>query len=205
MLSRGGDVEIEPYYCLPVGTNGGLSAQMAAAVAQAQAQAGQANQVMGNSNAAAVAWSQPTSPTPLNRGPFASAAAAATLSPTHGTATAAVLAAAAAVAGHGGNNSINSSHRLTYPKKNDEGSLRPYNFTIKSTFLLTFAFSAVHGSAASLLSGGSSLYGSAEERQAHEIRRLKRELQDAREQVLSLSSQLSTNVSTRTNANESCR
>lgn len=54
---------------------------------------------------------------------------------------------------------------------------------------------AVHGSAASLLSGGSSLYGSAEERQANEIRRLKRELLDAREQVLSLSSQLSTNVS----------
>lgn len=55
---------------------------------------------------------------------------------------------------------------------------------------------SVHGSAASLLSGGSSLYGNAEERQAHEIRRLKRELQDARDQVLSLSSQLSTNVST---------
>lgn len=131
MLSRGGDVEIEPYYCLPVGTNGVLSAQMAAAVAQAQAQAqaqaAQGNQVMvGNSsNVGTVAWSQPTSPTPLNRGAFASAAAS-TLSPTHGTATAAALAAAAAVVGHGGgggggNNSINASHRLTYPKKNDEG------------------------------------------------------------------------------------
>lgn len=52
-----------------------------------------------------------------------------------------------------------------------------------------------HGSAASLLSGGSSLYGSAEERQLHEVRRLKRELVDARDQVMSLSSQLSTNVS----------
>lgn len=130
MLSRGGDVEIEPYYCLPVGTNGVLSAQMAAAVAQAQAQAqaAQGNQVMvGNSsNVGSVTWSQPTSPTPLNRGAFASAAAS-TLSPTHGTATAAALAAAAAVVGHGGggggggNNSINASHRLTYPKKNDEG------------------------------------------------------------------------------------
>lgn len=53
----------------------------------------------------------------------------------------------------------------------------------------------VHGSAASLLSGGSSLYGSVEERQANEVRRLKRELTDARDQVMSLSSQLSTNVS----------
>ncbi|XP_034491008.1 protein sickie isoform X1 [Drosophila innubila] len=170
MLSRGGEVEIEPYYCLPVGTNGVLSAQMAAAVAQAQAQA-HAAQAQGHvaGNVGAVAWSQPTSPTPLNRGPFAGAASA--LSPTHGSAGAALAATHGGGGGVGGNN-ITASHRLTYPKKNDE----------------------VHGSAASLLSGGSSLYGSAEERQAHEIRRLKRELQDAREQVLSLSSQLSTNA-----------
>ncbi|ALC40284.1 sick [Drosophila busckii] len=176
MLSRGGDVEIEPYYCLPVGTNGVLSAQMAAAVAQAQAQAAAQAGSAGNAASGSVAWSQPTSPTPINRGPFASAAAAAAaaaavLSPTHGSAAAALAAVAAAAAGHG-HASASSTHRLTYPKKNDE----------------------VHGSAASLLSGGSSLYGSAEERQAHEIRRLKRELQDAREQVLSLSSQLSTNL-----------
>lgn len=55
MLSRGPDVEIEPYYCLPVGTmqpGGG---------------------VVGGT---AVPWSQPTSPTPPSRfsGP---------LSPTH--------------------------------------------------------------------------------------------------------------------------
>lgn len=54
-----------------------------------------------------------------------------------------------------------------------------------------------HGSAASLISGGSSLYGSAEERQANEVRRLKRELGDAREQVNSLSNQLSLHVSKR--------
>ncbi|KAH8325857.1 hypothetical protein KR067_009256 [Drosophila pandora] len=167
MLSRGGDVEIEPYYCLPVGTNGVLSAQMAAAVAaqsQAAAQGNPGGPVGG------VAWSQPTSPTPLARGPFASAAAVAAaagvLSPTHGA-----TAAAGLVGGAGAGGTI-VGHRLTYPKKNDE----------------------VHGSAASLLSGGSSLYGNAEERQAHEIRRLKRELQDARDQVLSLSSQLSTNA-----------
>lgn len=35
-----------------------------------------------------------------------------------------------------------------------------------------------------------------EQRQANEVRRLKRELTEAREQVMSLSSQLSTNVST---------
>ncbi|XP_044572206.1 protein sickie isoform X7 [Drosophila ananassae] len=167
MLSRGGDVEIEPYYCLPVGTNGVLSAQMAAAVAaqsQAAAQGNPGGPVGG------VTWSQPTSPTPLARGPFASAAAVAAaagvLSPTHGA-----TAAAGLVGGAGAGGTI-VGHRLTYPKKNDE----------------------VHGSAASLLSGGSSLYGNAEERQAHEIRRLKRELQDARDQVLSLSSQLSTNA-----------
>lgn len=48
------------------------------------------------------------------------------------------------------------------------------------------------------MSGGSSMYGSTteEQRQANEVRRLKRELTEAREQVMSLSSQLSTNVST---------
>lgn len=62
MLSRGPDIETEPYYCLPV------------------------------SATSAVPWSQPTSPTPPSRG-FTGL-----LSPTH-----------------------NPSHRLTYPKKNDEG------------------------------------------------------------------------------------
>ncbi|XP_037710431.1 protein sickie isoform X7 [Drosophila subpulchrella] len=161
MLSRGGEVEIEPYYCLPVGTNGVLTAQMAVAMA-AQSQAAQGNSGVGV-NVGGVAWSQPTSPTPLNRGPFSAAANASVLSPTHGSTS---------VAGLGGAGGAMVGHRLTYPKKNDE----------------------VHGSAASLLSGGSSLYGNAEERQAHEIRRLKRELQDARDQVLSLSSQLSTNA-----------
>ncbi|XP_037911358.1 protein sickie isoform X4 [Hermetia illucens] len=129
MLNRGPDVEIEPYYCLPVGT----------------VQPG----TNGHHGGGVVPWSQPTSPTPPNRG-FTGP-----LSPTH------------AVPGQ-----MPGCHRLTYPKKNDE----------------------VHGSAASLLSGGSSLYGSAEERQANEVRRLKRELSDARDQVMSLSSQLSTNA-----------
>uniref|UniRef100_A0A1I8NF63 Uncharacterized protein n=1 Tax=Musca domestica TaxID=7370 RepID=A0A1I8NF63_MUSDO len=151
MMSRGSEVEIEPYYCLPVGTthNGVISAQMAAAAANAQSSTASGN---------TVAWSQPTSPTPINRG-FAGP-----MSPTHCN--------AAGMTNMSGTSSQSTSHRLTYPKKNDE----------------------VHGSAASLLSGGSSLYGTSEERQAHEIRRLKRELMEAREQVLSLSSQLSTNA-----------
>lgn len=72
MLARGPDVEIEPYYCLPVG-------------AMQASQSGTAT-----ATAANVAWSQPTSPTPPSRfsGP---------LSPTH------------------------PNHRLTYPKKNDDG------------------------------------------------------------------------------------
>ncbi|XP_075149144.1 sickie isoform X3 [Haematobia irritans] len=132
MMSRGSEVEIEPYYCLPVGAthNGVISAQISIS-------------------------SQPTSPTPINRG-FSGP-----MSPTHCN-----------TSGLTNMSGTTASHRLTYPKKNDE----------------------VHGSAASLLSGGSSLYGTSEERQAHEIRRLKRELIEAREQVLSLSSQLSTNA-----------
>lgn len=64
MLSRGPEIESEPYYCLPVGTQGGP-----------------------------IPWSQPTSPTPPSRG-FTSL-----LSPTH------------------------TSHRLTYPRKNEDGKL----------------------------------------------------------------------------------
>lgn len=47
------------------------------------------------------------------------------------------------------------------------------------------------------MSGASSLYGSAteEQRQLNEVRRLKNELSAARDQIMSLSSQLSTNVS----------
>lgn len=53
----------------------------------------------------------------------------------------------------------------------------------------------VHGSSVSLVSTASSLYSSAEEKQAHEIRKLRRELMDAQEKVHTLTSQLSTNVS----------
>lgn len=47
----------------------------------------------------------------------------------------------------------------------------------------------------SLVSTASSLYSSAEEKQAHELRKLRRELNDAQDKVHTLTSQLSTNVS----------
>ncbi|CAH0559607.1 unnamed protein product, partial [Brassicogethes aeneus] len=52
----------------------------------------------------------------------------------------------------------------------------------------------VHGSSISLVSTASSLYSSAEEKQAHEIRKLRRELTEAQEKVYTLTSQLSTNA-----------
>lgn len=146
-------MEIEPYYCLPVGT-------MMQGVNGAPPQT--------------VPWSQPTSPIPPNRAGFAGP-----LSPTHCIPS-----------------NPNACHRLTYPKKNDDGKLLLSFILGDEIFILSgFGLFSVHGSAASLLSGGSSLYSSAEERQASEIRRLKRELLDARDTVMSLSSQLSTNVS----------
>ncbi|KAL3276356.1 hypothetical protein HHI36_011740, partial [Cryptolaemus montrouzieri] len=53
----------------------------------------------------------------------------------------------------------------------------------------------VHGSSISLVSTASSLYSSAEEKQAHEIRKLRKELIEAQEKVNTLTSQLSTNMS----------
>ncbi|XP_055389466.1 protein sickie-like isoform X2 [Condylostylus longicornis] len=159
MLSRGSDVEIEPYYCLPVGSIHGQNGMPPGT--------GPGGSVVG-----IIPWSQPTSPTPPhNRNALITSAG--TLSPTQTHSSTGLQSNSNGSSSIGGHNNLSSCHRLTYPKKNDE----------------------VHGSSASLLSGGSSLYGSAEERQANEVRRLKRELTEAREQVMSLSSQLSTNVS----------
>uniref|UniRef100_A0A1B6D2Z1 AAA+ ATPase domain-containing protein n=2 Tax=Clastoptera arizonana TaxID=38151 RepID=A0A1B6D2Z1_9HEMI len=52
----------------------------------------------------------------------------------------------------------------------------------------------VHGSAVSLVSTASSLYSTPEEKQAHELRKLRRELGEAQEKVHTLTSQLSTNA-----------
>lgn len=74
-------------------------------------------------------------------------------------------------------------------------SVRLYiSFMPISTLWSLFLFS-VHGSSISLVSTASSLYSSAEEKQAHEIRKLRRELVEAQEKVHTLTSQLSTNVS----------
>ncbi|KAF6205081.1 hypothetical protein GE061_019248 [Apolygus lucorum] len=51
----------------------------------------------------------------------------------------------------------------------------------------------VHGSAVSLVSTTSSLYSTPEEKQAHEVRKLRKELHEAQEKVHTLTSQLSTN------------
>ncbi|KAK3907514.1 Protein sickie [Frankliniella fusca] len=53
----------------------------------------------------------------------------------------------------------------------------------------------VHGSSVSLVSTASSLYSTPEDKHAHEIRKLRKELNDAQEKVHTLTSQLSTNVS----------
>jgi len=52
----------------------------------------------------------------------------------------------------------------------------------------------VNGSSLSLVSTASSLYSTAEEKQANEIRKLRRELIEAQDKVHTLTSQLSTNV-----------
>ncbi|KAK6631851.1 hypothetical protein RUM43_013917 [Polyplax serrata] len=52
----------------------------------------------------------------------------------------------------------------------------------------------IHGSSISLVSTASSLYSTPEEKQAHEIRKLRRELLDSQEKVYTLTSQLSTNA-----------
>ncbi|XP_064478285.1 neuron navigator 3-like isoform X4 [Ornithodoros turicata] len=51
-----------------------------------------------------------------------------------------------------------------------------------------------HGSSASLVSTTSSLYSTTEEKQAHEIRKLRKELEQAHEKVATLTSQLTTNA-----------
>ncbi|XP_067123010.1 neuron navigator 2-like isoform X4 [Centruroides vittatus] len=52
----------------------------------------------------------------------------------------------------------------------------------------------IHGSSLSLVSTTSSIYSTAEEKQAHEIKKLKRELEQAHEKVTTLTSQLTTNA-----------
>lgn len=103
MLPRGAEVDMEPYYCLPVGSahNGNLlSAKIVATADNCQVSAAHSPVTGGT----AVVWSQPTSPTPipLNNSYGIS------LSPTHQTIS-------------NMNNNLANNHKLSYPKKNDEG------------------------------------------------------------------------------------
>ena len=62
--------------------------------------------------------------------------------------------------------------------------------------MLCISFTVVHGSAMSLVStASSSLYSTPEDKQAQEVRRLKKDLSEAQQKVHTLTSQLSTNVS----------
>lgn len=72
--------------------------------------------------------------------------------------------------------------------------LKEKNHTFVESEHLGIPFCSVHGSSVSLVSTASSLYSTPEEKQSHEIRKLRRELQDAQEKVHTLTNQLSTNV-----------
>jgi neuron navigator 2 len=71
------------------------------------------------------------------------------------------------------------------------GAVKRISINLK---LINICFHSVHGSSVSLVSTASSLYSTPEEKQSHEIRKLRRELQDAQEKVHTLTNQLSTNV-----------
>ncbi|GFQ74992.1 protein sickie [Trichonephila clavata] len=75
---------------------------------------------------------------------------------------------------------------------NSRSSMSPYMTGLLSK--MNSKDDDMHGSALSLVSTSSSMYSTAEEKQAHEIRKLKRELDQAHEKVATLTSQLTTNL-----------
>ncbi|CAL1287848.1 unnamed protein product [Larinioides sclopetarius] len=75
---------------------------------------------------------------------------------------------------------------------NSRSSMSPYMTGLLSK--MNSKDDDMHGSALSLVSTSSSMYSTAEEKQAHEIRKLKRELDQAHEKVATLTSQLTTNA-----------
>ncbi|XP_064600555.1 neuron navigator 3-like isoform X2 [Liolophura sinensis] len=108
-------------------------------------------------------------------------------------------------------NSSQSSSRFTYPmtayagmlssgggltqsmvRSNTQSSL-PYSSLALSKMNSKDEEGSLHGSNLSLVSNSSSVYSSAEEKQAHEIRKLRRELEHAQEKVITLTTQLSAN------------
>ncbi|KAJ9581339.1 hypothetical protein L9F63_023483, partial [Diploptera punctata] len=70
-------------------------------------------------------------------------------------------------------------------------SISPYSGLLSKT---NSKDDEIHGSSVSLVSTASSLYSTPEEKQSHEIRKLRRELQDAQDKVHTLTNQLSTNA-----------
>ena len=114
-------------------------------------------------------WSQPSSPGHVaQQAPIRSFP----LSPTH--------------------SNFNANHSRQSHSKDDEGIIHFFNFDFLFTEILKLS---VHGSSVSLISTASSIYSSAEEKHAHEIRKLRKELREAHEKVYTLTSQLKTNVS----------
>lgn len=69
------------------------------------------------------------------------------------------------------------------------------SINIKTLFFKFLFCSTGHGSSLSLVSSSSSLYSSQEEKQAAEIRKLRKDLADAQDKVGTLTNQLTTNVS----------
>lgn len=88
-----------------------------------------------------------------------------------------------------------STPRHSIPKNDDGKEIILSRGTIDICMYCNLFVFTVHGSSISLVSTASSLYSSAEEKHAHEIRKLRRELMEAQEKVQTLTSQLSTNVS----------
>lgn len=68
---------------------------------------------------------------------------------------------------------------------------------LRSHFNFDFVSAAGLGSTLSLVSTTSSMYSTPEEKQAHEIRRLRKELEHSNDKVVTLTAQLTTNVSSR--------
>jgi hypothetical protein len=85
---------------------------------------------------------------------------------------------------------VSSYAQKSSTNKNDDGKV----FGTPYFLYVDYLISAVNGSSLSLVSTASSLYSTAEEKQANEIRKLRRELIEAQDKVHTLTSQLSTNV-----------
>ncbi|XP_062586338.1 neuron navigator 3-like isoform X4 [Saccostrea cucullata] len=78
-------------------------------------------------------------------------------------------------------------------RSNTQSSLPPYG-SLAHSKMNRDEDGSIHGSNLSLASCTSSIYSTAEEKQQHEIRKLRRELEAAQEKVVTLTTQLSTNA-----------